>query len=74
MKALVAVYDRLLAGLALLAAAAFGAVAFIIVYEVSARWFGFRPPVWPQAISEFTMLYATLSARRGSCAAPSTCR
>jgi C4-dicarboxylate transporter DctQ subunit len=59
-KALVALYDRLLAGLALLAAAAFGAVAFIIVYEVSARWLGFRPPVWPEAISEYTMLYATL--------------
>jgi TRAP-type C4-dicarboxylate transport system permease small subunit len=59
-KALVGLYDRLLAGLALLAAAAFGAVAFIIVYEVSARWLGFRPPVWPQAISEYTMLYATL--------------
>jgi C4-dicarboxylate transporter, DctQ subunit len=59
-KAALAVYDRLLAGLALLSALAFGAVAFIIAYEVSARWLGFRPPVWPQAISEFTMLYATL--------------
>jgi len=59
-KAAVALYDRLLAGLALLSAVAFGAVAFIIVYEVSARWLGFRPPVWPQAISEYTMLYATL--------------
>ena len=60
MKTAAAVYDRLLAGLALVAALAFGAVAFIIAYEVSARWLGFRPPVWPQAISEFTMLYATL--------------
>ena len=55
-------YDRLLAGLALVAAAAFGALAFIIAYEVTLRWLGFRPPVWPQAISEFTMLYATLFA------------
>ena len=55
-------YDRLLAGLAALAAAAFGALAFIIAYEVTLRWLGFRPPVWPQAISEFTMLYATLFA------------
>ena len=60
MSALAAAYDRLLAGLALLAALAFGAVALIIAYEVSARWLGFRPPVWPQAVSEFTMLYATL--------------
>jgi TRAP-type C4-dicarboxylate transport system permease small subunit len=59
-KAVLASYDRLLAGLALLSALAFGAVAFIIAYEVSARWLGFRPPVWPQAVSEFTMLYATL--------------
>ena len=55
-------YDRLLAGLALVAAAAFGALSFIIAYEVTLRWLGFRPPVWPQAISEFTMLYATLFA------------
>ena len=55
-------YDRLLAGLALVSAAAFGALAFIIAYEVTLRWLGFRPPVWPQAISEFTMLYATLFA------------
>jgi len=61
-KALVVLYDRLLAGLALVSALAFGAVAFIIVYEVSARWLGFRPPVWPEAISEFTMLYATVLA------------
>ena len=60
MRGLVALYDRLLAGLALLAALAFGAVAFIIAYEVSARGLGFRPPVWPEAISEYTMLYATL--------------
>ena len=49
-------YDRLLAGLAALSAAAFGALAFIIAYEVTLRWLGFRPPVWPQAISEYTML------------------
>jgi C4-dicarboxylate transporter, DctQ subunit len=44
----------------MLAALAFGGVAFIIAYEVTWRWLGFRPPVWPQAISEYTMLYATL--------------
>jgi C4-dicarboxylate transporter, DctQ subunit len=60
LKAVLAFYDRLLAGLALLSALAFGAVAFIIAYEVSTRWLGYRPPVWPQAISEYTMLYATL--------------
>jgi C4-dicarboxylate transporter, DctQ subunit len=59
-KTALALYDRLLAGLGMLAALAFGVVAFIIPYEVSARWLGFRPPVWPEAISEYTMLYATL--------------
>ena len=62
MNAFSKLYDRLLAGLAVFAAAAFGALAFIIAYEVTARWFGFRPPVWPVAISEFTMLYATVLA------------
>lgn len=60
MKAAVRLYDRLLGGLALLSALAFGAVAFIIAYEVTLRWLGFRPPVWPQAVSEYAMLYATL--------------
>jgi TRAP-type C4-dicarboxylate transport system permease small subunit len=55
-------YERLLAGLAIVSALAFGAVSFFIAYEVSARWLGFRPPVWPQAVSEFTMLYATVLA------------
>ena len=55
-------YDRLLAALAGIAAAAFGGVSFIIAYEVIMRWLGFRPPVWPQTISEFTLLYATVLA------------
>jgi TRAP-type C4-dicarboxylate transport system permease small subunit len=55
-------YERLLAGLAIVSALAFGAVSFFIAYEVTTRWLGFRPPVWPQAVSEFTMLYATVLA------------
>ncbi len=55
-------YDRLLDVLAALSAAAFGALSFIIAYEVTTRWLGFRPPVWPVTISEFTMLYATVLA------------
>lgn len=62
MSAFSKLYDGLLAGLAIFSALAFGAVAFIIAYEVSVRWLGFRPPVWPQAVSEFTMLYATVLA------------
>jgi TRAP-type C4-dicarboxylate transport system permease small subunit len=61
-KRLAAVYDGFLAVLAAASALAFGAVSFFIAYEVTARWLGFRPPVWPQAISEFTMLYATALA------------
>lgn len=62
MSAVARAYEGLLAALAGLAAAAFGALAFIIAYEVLMRWLGFRPPVWPVAISEFTLLYATVLA------------
>lgn len=62
MSGLLKAYDGLLGALAALAAAAFGALAFIIAYEVMARWLGFRPPVWPVTISELTMLYATVLA------------
>ena len=55
-------YDRFLGVLAAVAAAAFGLLSFIIAYEVTVRWLGFRPPVWPVAISEYTMLYATVLA------------
>lgn len=55
-------YDGLLAVLAALSATAFGILSFIIAYEVTVRWLGFRPPVWPVAISEFTLLYATVLA------------
>jgi TRAP-type C4-dicarboxylate transport system permease small subunit len=55
-------YDRLLVGLAAAAAAGFGLLSFIIAYEVVTRWLGFRPPVWPVAISEYTLLYATVLA------------
>ena len=62
MNRLAAVYDGFLVSLAAVAALAFGAVAFFIAYEVTVRWLGFRPPVWPVAVSEFTMLYATVLA------------
>jgi C4-dicarboxylate transporter, DctQ subunit len=61
-KRLAAVYDGFLALLAAASALGFGAVSFFVAYEVTVRWLGFRPPVWPQAVSEFTMLYATLFA------------
>jgi len=61
-KRLAAVYDGLLVALATASAIAFGAVALFIAYEVTVRWLGFRPPVWPVAVSEFTMLYATVLA------------
>lgn len=62
MKRLAAVYDGFLGFLAAVSALAFCAVAFFIAYEVTVRWLGFRPPVWPVAVSEFTMLYATVLA------------
>ncbi len=55
-------YEGLLSLLAAVSAAALGALAFIIAYDVSTRWLGFRPPVWPVAISEYTMFYTTVLA------------
>lgn len=55
-------YDLLLDGLAALAALALAALSFFIAYEVTWRWLGFRPPVWPAAVSEYTLLYATVLA------------
>ena len=62
MKRLAAVYDGFLTVLAAVSALAFGAVSFFVAYEVMVRWLGFRPPVWPVAVSEFTLLYATVLA------------
>jgi C4-dicarboxylate transporter, DctQ subunit len=59
-KRLAAVYDGFLTLLAATAALAFGAVAFFVAYEVTTRWLGIRPPVWPVAVSEYIMLYATM--------------
>lgn len=62
MRGLSKLYDGLLASLAALSAGAFGALAFVVVYEVMMRWLGWRPPGWPVAVSEFTLLYATVFA------------
>jgi C4-dicarboxylate transporter DctQ subunit len=56
------VYDALVIGLA----AAAGAVLFFvfgaIVYDVTLRSIGFQPPDWTSAITEYSMLVATLAA------------
>ena len=62
MRALARAYDGLLAVLAAISAVSLGLLSFIIAYEVLMRWVGWRPPVWPVAISEYTMLYATVLA------------
>lgn len=62
MSTLVKAYDGLLAVLAAISALSLGALSFIIAYDVLSRWLGFRPPVWPVAVSEYTMLYATVFA------------
>jgi TRAP-type C4-dicarboxylate transport system permease small subunit len=55
-------YDGFLGSLAALAAAAFGALSFIVAYGVMMRWLGFQAPIWVETVSEFTLLYATLFA------------
>ena len=62
MSRLVRAYEALLGALAAVAGGAFGALSFIVAYEVLSRWAGFRPPNWPIAVSEFTLLYATVLA------------
>lgn len=52
-------YDALLAALAAIAAVALAVLALVIAYEVTLRTIGLRPPVWPVALAEYTMLYAT---------------
>jgi TRAP-type C4-dicarboxylate transport system permease small subunit len=55
-------YDGLLAVLATISALALGALSFIIVYDVTMRWLGLRPPIWSAAVSEYTLLYTTVLA------------
>ena len=62
MASFVRAYDRLLAGLAGVGGVALALLAIFIAYEVTLRTVGIRPPVWPVAVAEYTLLYATTLA------------
>lgn len=54
-------YDRLVIGLAVLAAASVGLVIFAIVADVMLRNLGFRPWQATSALVEYTMLFSTMA-------------
>jgi TRAP-type C4-dicarboxylate transport system permease small subunit len=59
---LAALHDRVVAGLAFLAALAMGAMALWITYEVLMRYFLERPTIWAVDLSEYAMLWAAFLA------------
>lgn len=53
-------YDRVIAGLATIAALMVISVFVFIILDVSLRTTGFRPPEFVSAVSEYLILYATM--------------
>ncbi len=62
MRSIASVYERVLNGLAVVAALAIAAMAVAIVFDVVVRNIGFRPPPHTSAVVEYGMLYVTLLA------------
>jgi C4-dicarboxylate transporter DctQ subunit len=62
MKTLVALYDRLISGLALLAGLMIAGVCLLIAYDVIARNLGLQPPASTVALTEYALLYFTMAA------------
>lgn len=58
---LIRLYDRLIIGLAILAATTLGLTVFGIVTDVMLRNLGFRPFQATSALIEYTMLFATMA-------------
>ena len=55
-------YDNLIMALALLAGVMIASVFFFIVFDVTLRTTGFRPPEFVSAVSEYVLLYVTMLA------------
>lgn len=62
MRTLAKAHECLLVTLAILASVMLGAIFVAIVYDVTLRELGFRPPVWTIAGSEYALLYGTTLA------------
>ncbi len=59
---IIVLYDRLISGLAAFAAVLVMAVAALIVADVTLRSLGFEPPAATVALTEYALLYFTMSA------------
>ena len=62
MKAIAKAHHHLLTALAAVAGAMLVAIVAAIVYDVSLRTIGLRPPIWTSAASEYALLYITTLA------------
>ena len=60
MRAIAAVYNWLIAALAVLAGAAIAVAFILIIVDVGIRTIGFRPPAFTSAVVEYILLYFTL--------------
>ncbi len=58
MNAIAALYDRLIAALALAAAVILGCMSLWITYEVAMRYFFRAPTIWAVDLSEYALLWA----------------
>jgi TRAP-type C4-dicarboxylate transport system permease small subunit len=61
-KSLRRAYDALIEAGARIGAGLVGLVFLAIVYDVSLRSVGFKPPAWTSALSEYALLYLTMLA------------
>ena len=61
-KAIAQAHHHLLTALAVVAGAMLVAIFAAIVYDVSLRFAGLRPPIWTSAASEYALLYLTTLA------------
>lgn len=62
MNAIAALYDRLIAALALAAAISLGCMSLWITYEVAMRYFFRAPTIWAVDLSEYALFWAVFLA------------
>ena len=62
MKKLAGTYDRLVTGLAVVAALMLVGVFVAVIADVTLRTLRLQPPIWTSQVSEFVLLYATTLA------------
>jgi TRAP-type C4-dicarboxylate transport system permease small subunit len=60
--AIIRAYDRLVTALAAGSGVVLGSIFLVIIYDVTLRELGFRPPTWTIGLSEYALLYSTVLA------------